>query len=91
MSCSPLATGNRGIVEFQRSVENTKESLFFTVNLGVVCGELLDSRPSVVSKAAMLDAHLRQRIGALLAILSISGGRLPDRPTSLNSKARSQV
>lgn len=65
-----LAHGNCGIIEFQRSDKTTDEKLVFTVNLGVVCGELLGDGLSGLQKARIIDAHLRQRIGMLL----------PDRP-----------
>jgi hypothetical protein len=65
-----LVHNNCGIIEFQRSVKSSAESLLFTVNLGVVCGKLLDSGPSGLMKARTMDAHLRERIGMLL----------PDRP-----------
>jgi Domain of unknown function (DUF4304) len=61
---------NCGIVEFQRSRKSSRERLFFTVNLGVVCGELLDSTSCHPEKAKSVDAHVRLRIGMLL----------PDRP-----------
>jgi len=57
---------NCGIVEFQRSTKNSREKLLFTVNLGVICGQLLDSGPDELKKARIEDAHLRQRIGMLL-------------------------
>jgi len=65
-----LAHGNCGIVEFQRSDKSSDDKLVFTVNLGVACGELLDAGASSASKARIIDAQLRQRIGMLL----------PDRP-----------
>jgi hypothetical protein len=65
-----LAHGNCGLIEFQRSDKSSEEILVFTVNLGVVCGELLDAGSSGAQKARIIDAHLRQRVGMLL----------PDRP-----------
>lgn len=65
-----LAQGNCGLIEFQRSDKCTDDKLVFTVNFGVVYGELLDVGPSGAPKARIIDAHLRQRIGMLL----------PDRP-----------
>ena len=61
-----LAHGNCGIIEYQRSDQSTGEKLVFTINLGVACGELLDSRRSGLEGARIIDAHLRQRIGMLL-------------------------
>lgn len=55
-----------GIVSFQRSVTNTRDKLLFTVNLGVVSGDLLDTGPSGLEKAEVWDAHVRERIGFLL-------------------------
>ncbi|MCD4824352.1 MAG: DUF4304 domain-containing protein [Phycisphaerae bacterium] len=59
---------NCGIVEFQRSRKSSKAKLLFTINIGIVCGELLDSEPSqqVLQKARTVDAHLRVRIGMFL-------------------------
>ncbi len=56
-----------GIVEFQCSTKSTRDRLLFTVNLGVVCGDLLDTGPSGLKKARIIDAHVRQRIGRLLS------------------------
>lgn len=55
-----------GIIEFQRSDESSSEKVVFTINLGIVCGELLDSGPSSAAKSHIIDAHLRQRLGMLL-------------------------
>ena len=57
-----------GLIEFQRSMGNTREQLRFTVNLGVVCGELLElqSRSLELSKARVIDAQIELRIGQLL-------------------------
>ena len=57
---------NCGIVEFQRSTKSSQGKLLFTVNLGVICGQLLDSGPTGLKRARIEDAHLRQRIGMLL-------------------------
>jgi len=60
--------GNCGIIGFQRSTSNSREQIKFTVNIGVVCGELLDGErsPGTVDKAALWDAHVSERIGFLL-------------------------
>jgi len=65
-----LRNGNCGLIEFQRSDKNTDEKLLFTINLGVVCGELLGWLRSGIAETRLVDAHLRLRIGKLL----------PDRP-----------
>ena len=57
---------NVGIIEFQRSVKSSREAILFTVNVGVVLGDLLEGGLSFVRKDSILNAHLRQRIGALL-------------------------
>jgi len=56
-----------GIVQFQRSTTNTRDRLSFTVNLGVVCGELLEPNQPNLRQATIVDAHLQERIGMLLA------------------------
>ena len=60
-----LSQGNCGIVEFQRSAKSSKNRLLFTVNVGVVCGELLSSEREL-REARIIDAHLRLRIGMFL-------------------------
>jgi hypothetical protein len=57
---------NIGIIEFQKSVNDSKSKILFTVNLAVVCGALLDAEQSTLAKAKSIDAHLRQRIGMLM-------------------------
>lgn len=58
--------GNALLLDFQRSDTSTKERILFTINLGVVCGDLLDRERTSISKATILNAHLRTRLGALL-------------------------
>jgi Domain of unknown function (DUF4304) len=58
--------GNCGIIEFQRSKSNSNYRLLFTLNLGVVCGELLDPDILDIKKARVIDAHLQERIGFIL-------------------------
>jgi hypothetical protein len=60
--------GNSGLIEFQRSTKNSKERLLFTVNLAVVCGELLEPDEPPVDKARSPNGHLRERIGRLLPV-----------------------
>lgn len=61
-----LSGGNAGVIEFQRSTASTKTRLVFTINLGIVCGRLLDPEQPALDKATSIDAHLRQRIGMLM-------------------------
>jgi len=61
-----LQQGNCGIIEFQRSDKTSNDTLLFTLNVGVVCGELLDSETTDIHKARIIDAQLSQRIGRLL-------------------------
>ena len=61
-----LENGNCGIIGFQRSVSSSVDSIRFTVNIGVVCGELLDSETPRLQKTMMADAHLSERVGMLL-------------------------
>jgi len=55
---------NIALLEFQLSDKTSKERVVFTVNLGIVCGELSDG--AAFRKASSMDAHLRQRLGFLL-------------------------
>lgn len=55
---------NCGIIDFQRSVKDSKDLILFTINLGVVCGSLLDTVD--LKDTQVTDAHLRQRIGFLM-------------------------
>ena len=61
-----IANNNCGLIDFQRSVSNTKDTISFTINLGVVCGDLLDRNIAQLKDAKITDAHVRQRIGNLL-------------------------
>lgn len=54
------------IVQFQRSVSSTIDSIRFTVNLGVVCGALYSDGKAKLKKAKLIDAHLVRRIGDFL-------------------------
>ena len=62
------AHGNVELIEFQRSLTNTDNSLKFTVNIGIVSSRLAQDRELDLSKAGSADAHLRQRIGSFLPI-----------------------
>ena len=57
---------NCGIIEFQKSVKSSKQAVLFTMNLAVVCGDLLEAGLTGAEKAQTTDAHVRQRIGMLL-------------------------
>lgn len=59
------AGNNVALVEFQLSDKTSKERVVFTVNLGIICGELSDG--AVSRKTSVMDAHLRQRLGFLLS------------------------
>ncbi len=60
-----VASGNSAIVEVQRSQSSTSGTIRFTINVGIVCGRLLDEYQPDVDKAGSMQAHLRMRIGAL--------------------------
>lgn len=62
-----LSDGNSALVEFQRSQSSNHEAIRFTLNLGVVCGRLLEDWGAKLSNAGSADAHLRQRLGAYLS------------------------
>jgi Domain of unknown function (DUF4304) len=59
--------GNIRIIDFQRSAESSASAIKFTVNLGVISGELLRKwdPEKDLSKEGIWGAHLRERIGAL--------------------------
>jgi hypothetical protein len=61
-----VASGNSAIVEVQRSQTSTSDAIRFTINVGIVCGRLLDEHQPDVSKAGSMHAHLRKRIGEFL-------------------------
>jgi uncharacterized protein DUF4304 len=61
-----ISNGNAAIIEFQKSVKSGREKILFTINLGVVCGKLLEEWPPALARAGSIDAHLRERIGMLL-------------------------
>jgi len=62
------AQGNCGIIEFQRSVKSSRDKILFTVNVGIVCGDILDSEAPLqdMQQARFVHAQIRQRIGAFL-------------------------
>jgi len=59
------AGNSAALVEFQLSDKTSKECVAFTVNLGIVCGELSDG--TLPRNASVMNAHLRQRLGFLLS------------------------
>jgi hypothetical protein len=61
-----IDNGNAAIVEFQRSDRSSSQKIIFTVNLGVVCGDLLDPERAKIEKSTIEDAQLRMRLGGLL-------------------------
>jgi len=57
---------NAVVVEFQKSAKSSGDKIVFTVNLGVVCGRLLDTERVDFKRSAIIDAHLSTRLGRLL-------------------------
>jgi hypothetical protein len=55
------------VVEFQKSNESYAQRVLFTVNLGIVCGQLLDPERVKLRNSTSIDAHLRTRLGMLLS------------------------
>lgn len=62
-----FANGNCGIVNFQKSKSSSKDRIIFTVNVGVLYGSIVEDSDLKISKASVWDAHLRERIGQILA------------------------
>jgi hypothetical protein len=62
-----LSDGNSAVIEVQRSVESDKNTIKFTINIGVVCGRLLEDWEPLLIKAGSSSAHLRNRIGYFLS------------------------
>jgi hypothetical protein len=54
-----------GLIVFQRSTSNTSECVKFTVNVGIVCGLLLNEGVDL-SKQGVWDAHNRTRLGEII-------------------------
>ena len=61
-----MANGNTAIIEFQRSTKSNQRETRFTINLGVICKDILDEGQPTPAQASSANAHLRQRIGVLL-------------------------
>jgi hypothetical protein len=55
------------VVEFQKSNESNAQRILFTVNLGIVCGQLLDPERVKLKNSTSINAHLRTRLGMLLS------------------------
>lgn len=64
-SLRAAAGGNVAIINFQKSDKSSNQRLLFTVNLGIVCGALLDPQRTEIARADIIDAHLRTRLGML--------------------------
>jgi len=61
-----IVEGNAAVIQFQRSMANTRDKILFTVNIGVVCGELVEEYEPALEKAGAFSAHLRDRVGMFL-------------------------
>jgi hypothetical protein len=61
-----LSNGNSAVIELQRSTDSDKNTIKFTINIGVVCGRLLEDCGPTLIKAGSSSAHLRNRIGYFL-------------------------
>jgi hypothetical protein len=64
LALQKAAGSNVSLIEFQLSDKTSDERVVFTVNLGIICGEL--SNGATAQKGSVVDAHLRQRLGLLL-------------------------
>lgn len=53
-----------GLLQFQRSTKSTRDRIVFTVNVAVICGDLLPSRVPLRTATSM-DAHAGDRLGQL--------------------------
>jgi hypothetical protein len=79
-----VVDGNAAIVQFQRSVNSSARQIIFTINLGIVCGVLLDPERVDISTSGIPDAHLSIRLGRLLEVPSDKWWTLSDT-TDLDS------
>jgi Domain of unknown function (DUF4304) len=57
---------NAALIAFQRSQNNRRETLSFTVNIAIACGLLFDPDGLTAHTARAYDGHLQTRIGTLL-------------------------
>lgn len=55
------------LVEFQKSVKNTADSLSFTINLAIALKSLMAEDAPELRRVGTVDAQLSERIGMLLA------------------------
>lgn len=60
-----ISDGSAKIIEFQKSDKSSDNLVLFTINVGIVCGDLLDAGDVDVKKSTIVDAHLRCRLGML--------------------------
>ena len=58
-----LADGNAAVVQFQKEERGRPGKPKFAVNLGVICGRLLQDWQPELAKADVWHAHLRTRVG----------------------------
>ena len=61
-----MANHSAAILEFQKSDKSSDMQIVFTINTGVVCGDLLDTDRTNLRKSTIEHAHLRSRLGLLL-------------------------
>lgn len=61
-----ISRNNCGIIDFQRSSASSKQAILFTINLSVVCGDLMEGGLARNKKPLGIDAHIHERIGWLL-------------------------
>lgn len=54
------------IVEVQKSHKSSTQHILFTLNLGIVCGPLVDPERTRLELCSTDDAQLRVRVGSLL-------------------------
>lgn len=63
-----ISSDSAAIMEFQKSNKSSDHQIVFTINLGVVCGALLDTERVDLKKSTVIDAHLSRRLGKLLLV-----------------------
>ena len=66
MALRRIIDGSAVVFEFQKSDKSSNAQIIFTLNLGLVRGELIDSGASALQKAMFQDSHLSVRLGRLL-------------------------
>ena len=52
-----ISQGNAGIIRFQKSKKCSDQEITFTINVAVVCGDLIDPDRTSIEKATSVDAH----------------------------------